>query len=153
MPFYVFKIDRAFFGARARADRDDLDRTAATRGQRVTLAGNLVDDGGTDRTQPGDADFQCLIAHSLSETRPLFGIVRASATMERLRLPALAPRRERNDVVQFFRPGFKEAAHVAGGLADALLVLHERDAHKAFAILAKADAGRDGKLGLLHQES
>ncbi len=41
---------------------------------------------------------------------------------------------------------------VAGGLADALLVFHERDAHVVVAMLAEADAGRDRHIGLLHQE-
>src|SRR5271169_6077379 len=63
-----------------------------------------------------------------------------------------APRGERNDVVQLFRPGFKEAADIARGLADSLLVLHQRDTHEALAIFAEADAGRDGEIGLFHQQ-
>src|SRR5215470_9016080 len=50
------------------------------------------------------------------------------------------PPRKRDDVVQLFGAGFKEAAQAAGRLADALPVLHQGDAHKAFAVLAKPDA-------------
>src|SRR5690348_14421343 len=60
---------------------------------------------------------------------------------------------EGDDVVQLFRPGFKEPAEIAGGLADALLVLDQGDAHEPFAVLAEADAGRHRDLGLLDQES
>ena len=49
---------------------------------------------------------------------------------------------ERDDVVQRLVRRFKEAADVAGGLADALLVLDQRDAHVVVAVLAEADAGR-----------
>ncbi len=35
----------------------------------------------------------------------------------------------------------EEPPNVARGLADALLVLNQRDAHIAFSILAEADAG------------
>src|ERR1700731_447389 len=41
---------------------------------------------------------------------------------------------KRNDVVQLFRRAFKEASDVAGGLADALLVLDQCDPHISFAI-------------------
>src|SRR3974390_1524875 len=40
----------------------------------------------------------------------------------------LTSRRQRNDVVQQFRAGFKKAPDIAGGLPNALLVFHERDA-------------------------
>ena len=49
-------------------------------------------------------------------------------------------------------PDFEEAADIARGLADALLVLHQRDAHEALAVFAEADAGRDGEIGLFHQQ-
>ncbi len=65
---------------------------------------------------------------------------------------ALAPLGQGDDVVQLFGAGFKEAADVACSLPDALLVLHQRDAHVAFAALAEAGAGRDRDLGLLDQE-
>src|SRR5471030_723767 len=64
----------------------------------------------------------------------------------------LAPGGERDDVVKVFRRGFKEAADIARGLADALFVLHQRDAHEALAVFAEADAGRDREFGLLHQQ-
>ena len=54
--------------------------------------------------------------------------------------------------MQLFGATFKKAADVAGGLADALLVLDQRDAHVAFAALAEAGAGRDRDLRLLDQE-
>src|SRR5260370_504344 len=65
---------------------------------------------------------------------------------------ASAPRGEGNHVVQLFDAGFKETADVARGLADALLVLDQRDANEALAVLAEGDAGRDRKLGLLDQQ-
>src|SRR6476646_2674773 len=65
---------------------------------------------------------------------------------------ASAPRSERNNVVQRFRPGFKETPDIAGSLTDALLVFHQCDAHEAFTVFAKADARRDRDLGLFHQE-
>src|SRR5262249_59057438 len=46
----------------------------------------------------------------------------------------LAPLGQGDDVVQLFEAGFKKAADVAGGLTDALLVLHQRDAHVSFAM-------------------
>src|ERR1700751_3949149 len=51
----------------------------------------------------------------------------------------LSPVGERNHVVQRFEAAFKEAAHTAGGLADALFVLHHRNTHEPFAMLAKGD--------------
>ena len=42
---------------------------------------------------------------------------------------------------------------LADGLADALLVLDEREAHEALAAGAEADAGRHRDLGLLHAAS
>src|SRR5215470_12420083 len=65
---------------------------------------------------------------------------------------ASATGRQGHDVVQLFRRRFKEAADVAGGLADALLVLDQRDADKAFPVLAEADPRRHRHLGLLHQQ-
>jgi len=46
----------------------------------------------------------------------------------------------------------EEAAHVAGRLADAVLVFHEADADIALAILTKGDAGGDRDAGLLDQQ-
>src|SRR5688572_26794604 len=58
---------------------------------------------------------------------------------------------ERHHVVQLFRGRFKKPPDVARGLADALLVLDQRDAHKTFAALTEAGAGRDCDLRLLDQ--
>ena len=85
-PCHLFEIDAAVLAARARADRHDLDRAAAARGKRLALARHLGDQGRADRAQSGDTHFQ--------RPEPC----------------GLAPRGERNDVVQFFRPGFEEAA-------------------------------------------
>ena len=49
---------------------------------------------------------------------------------------------ERNDVVHRFVCGRQETLQIARCLADAMLVLDQRDADVAFAVLAEADAGR-----------
>src|SRR5437764_15125541 len=64
----------------------------------------------------------------------------------------LAPLGQGDDVAQLFRTRFKKATDVAGRLADALLVLHERDTHVSFAVLAKANARRNRDLCLFDQE-
>src|SRR3990170_1516115 len=64
----------------------------------------------------------------------------------------LTARGERDDVMKLFRRRVEEAADIAGGLADALLVLHQRDADMAFAIFAETDAGRHRDIGLLDQQ-
>src|SRR5579859_7492469 len=46
----------------------------------------------------------------------------------------------------------EELLHIAGGLADAVLVLHQAHAHEALAIFAEADARRHGHAGLLDQQ-
>src|SRR6516162_345006 len=48
----------AFLAARARTDRDDLDRAAATGGERVTLALEEPGDARPDRAQAGNTEFQ-----------------------------------------------------------------------------------------------
>ena len=45
----------------------------------------------------------------------------------------------------------QELLQIARGLADALLVLDERDAHEAVAVFAEARARGDGDLGAFHQ--
>ncbi len=60
IPFYFLEIDAAILSPRARADRDDLDRAAATRDERLLLARHLGDQGRADRAQSGDAYFQRL---------------------------------------------------------------------------------------------
>src|SRR5690606_28899609 len=56
------------------------------------------------------------------------------------------------DVVQCFVRAFKEAADVAAGLADALLVLDHRDADEVVAELAEADARCHRNIRLLDEE-
>ena len=82
----------------------------------------------------------------LSAARPSNARDRKKATAR------LTSRREGHDVVQHFRAGFKKAPDVARGLADALLVLDQRDAHMALAVLAEADAGRHRDARLLDQQ-
>src|SRR3954467_1086202 len=60
---------------------------------------------------------------------PTFSVVVMKAAPREPLVRGLAPRRERDDVVQLFEPGIKEAADVARGLPDALLVLDQRDPH------------------------
>src|ERR1700761_5289577 len=64
----------------------------------------------------------------------------------------LSPVGERNHVVQRFEAAFKEAAHAARGLADALLVFHHGDADIAFAMLAEGDARRHNYAGFLYHQ-
>src|SRR5215213_3216141 len=63
-----------------------------------------------------------------------------------------APRREGDHVVQLFKAGIKKTADVARGLTDALLILHQRDAHVAFAVLAERNAGRHREVCFLDEE-
>src|SRR5262249_23296621 len=60
--------------------------------------------------------------------------------------------RDRDHVVHAVAGAGEEFLDVACRLADAVLVLHQRNAHKALAVLAKAQSGRDGDVGLLHQQ-
>src|SRR5262252_4460221 len=60
--------------------------------------------------------------------------------------------RDRDHVVQGIAGTGEEFFDIAGCLADAVLVLHQRNAHKSLAVLAKAEARGDGDVGLLHQE-
>src|SRR5215831_5817272 len=89
-----------------------------------------------------------------SPARPAF---RGAAISSRHQEPGLrgrsTPPRKRDDVVQLFGTGFKEATQVAGGLADPLLILDQGDAHKAFAVLAKPDPRRNRDLRLFDQQS
>src|SRR5262249_34507840 len=50
-------LDAAILGAGARADCDNFDGPTATRAQRIALARDLGNQGGTDRAQSGDTDF------------------------------------------------------------------------------------------------
>ena len=91
----------------------------------------------TDRAEPGKTNSQGR-DHGLSGTS----------------CGADAQRRFANGTTlcNFSGAGFKKAPQVAGGLADALLVLDQRDPHEAFAVFAKANAGRNRDLGLLDQQ-
>src|SRR5262249_32168891 len=60
---------------------------------------------------------------------------------------------DRQHVVQPLRPAVEEPPEIARGLADALFVLDQRDAHETFAVFAKPDAGRYRDLGLFDQHS
>src|SRR5205807_10346705 len=64
----------------------------------------------------------------------------------------LAPRRQRNDVVQHFRSGFKKAPDIAGRLTNALFVFHECDTDVAFAVFAEAGPGRYRHSSFLDQQ-
>ena len=55
-------------------------------------------------------------------------------------------------IVQRLVGGLEEAPDAARRLADALLVLDQRQAHVIVAVLAEADARRDGDVGLLDQQ-
>src|SRR5581483_4710103 len=60
--------------------------------------------------------------------------------------------RDGDDVVQAAGRAREELLDVARGLADAVLVLDERDAHEAFAVFAEAQSRRHGDVGLLDQQ-
>src|ERR1700752_4265291 len=66
--------------------------------------------------------------------------------------PSLTPRSERNDVVELLGRMVEEATYIARRLANALLVLHQRNAYEALAVFAEADARRNGNIGFFHQE-
>jgi hypothetical protein len=51
-----------------------------------------------------------------------------------------------------FRRLSEELLEVTRRLPDAVLVLHERDADEALAVLAEAEAGRDGEIGFLDEQ-
>src|SRR3984957_17715344 len=76
----------------------------------------------------------------------------AAVQLWRIRPTQSAALGERHHVVQLRRAGFQEAADIARHLADALLVLDQRDAHMALAIFAKARAGRHRDAGLFDQK-
>src|SRR5271155_6011050 len=59
---------------------------------------------------------------------------------------------ELHHIVQRLVGGLEEAPDAARGLADALLVLDQREAHVIVAVLAKSDARRDRDVGLLDQK-
>jgi hypothetical protein len=63
-----------------------------------------------------------------------------------------APLCERNDVVQLFWAGFKEATQIASRLADPLLVFHQRNAYETFPVFPETASRRNRELGLLDQK-
>src|SRR5690606_12996921 len=75
----------------------------------------------------------------------VWAIALASKSCTRGSVPARSDRR-RVDAVHR-----QEFADVARGLTDALLILHHRNAHKAFAVLAIADARCNRDLGMGQQ--
>ena len=100
--------------------------TSIGRPQRAARTDTLaVDEGkhrGADRAKPGQTHFER--DHRQSEER-------------------LTPRGKGNDVVQRFGARFKETADIPRGLADALLVLDQRNAHMVLAVLPEAGTRRD----------
>src|SRR5262249_22149081 len=134
-PAQLPAADIALLAARARADRHDLDGTAATGGKRIALALDQSGNARPDRAQTGNAKFQWS-----RHRRPVW------------KRSLLAPLGQGDDVVQLFGTGFKKAADIARGLADALLVLDQRDAYVSFAKFAEPAAGRHRDLGLFDQE-
>ena len=67
-------------------------------------------------------------------------------------LAAISAPPRRDHIVQRVVGAFEEALDAARGLADALLVLDQREAHIIVAVLAEADARRDRDIGLLDQQ-
>ena len=130
------RASRSLGGSLARIG-DQLDRAAGALGQRVARE-RMIMAATAEPTVPNPA--RPTLSGSAMEDDPGRSVQRSAALGER------------HDVVQLFRRGFKKAPDVAGGLADALLVLDQRDAHEALAVLAEADAGRDRDLGLLDQQ-
>ena len=109
-----------------RTSKDRRDKTTMPFSNPVT--GPIFVEG----AQPGDAHFQ-------------------RWCHERAR-PLLAPRRERNDVVQLVGRVLEKAADVSSGLPNPLFVFDKRNPDVAFAVFSKADAGRDRDIGLLDQQ-
>src|ERR671937_190362 len=134
-PAQLLAPDIARLAARARADRHDLDGAAATGGERIALALDQSGDARPDRAQTGNAKFQWS-----RHRRPVW------------KRSLLAPLGQGDDVVQLFGTGFKKAADIARGLADALLVLDQRNPYVSFAKFAEPAAGRHRDLGLFDQE-
>ena len=58
----------------------------------------------------------------------------------KLACPMSATRGERNDVMQLFRRVFEKTADIARGLADTLLIFHQRDPNKVFSVFPEANA-------------
>src|SRR5262249_56873821 len=58
-PARLLVTDVAFLAARARTDRDDLNRAAATSGECVALALAKPGDARSDRAQAGNTKFPC----------------------------------------------------------------------------------------------
>src|SRR5580692_4002659 len=106
----------------------------------------------------GGISGQMLRGGSLSSNRssaPLLRLSQPSAAavqLWRIRPLQSAALGERHHVVQLRRPGLQEAADIARRLADALLVLDQRNAHMALAIFAKARARRYRDAGFFDQK-
>ena len=132
---HLGQVERGVLGRVLGRIGHQLDAAAGALRERGARARQHRGHGRADRAQAGEAHSE----------RFGHGAIRE----ESLRSAAFG---KRNDVVQLFRRAFKEAPDVAGGLADALLVLDQRDAHITLAVFAEADAGRDRDLGLLDQE-
>ena len=66
-PAEFFDIEVALLAARARAQRDDLDRAAAARDELVASLVQEANHGAADGSKPGKTDFQRL-SHRTSPT-------------------------------------------------------------------------------------
>src|SRR5215831_10571749 len=66
--------------------------------------------------------------------------------------PWLAPRGERNDVVKLVRRVVEKPANISRGLAYALLVFDQGDAHESLAVFTEPDARRHRDIGLFYQQ-
>ena len=79
-------------------------------------------------------------------------VPRGPQARRRLRVPRSSRLLELHHIVQRVVRGLEEAPDSTRGLADALLVLDQREAHEFVAVLAEADSRRDRDIGLFDQE-
>ena len=110
--------------------------------KRVALARDLGNQRGADRAQSGDADFQRWLR---CHPNRICGIMRSVVSGSRFSDAW-------DDVVQLLGRVVEKAADVTRGLTDTLFVFDERDADKALAVFAEADARRHRDIGFLDQQ-
>jgi hypothetical protein len=138
-PLDAGQIDAAVAARGRGADGGDDDRPAALRGQFVGLGGEDSDHDDAP-TVPRPATRRRATLHSCSGMPP----VRNRRAQRR------AP--SATTLSGFACVLGEEPLDVARRLADAVLVLDQRDAHEIVAVLAEADARRDRDIGLLDQQ-
>src|SRR5262249_55571690 len=136
-PFELAQVDRPLLRLRARRHGHHLDFAAAARRERAALAVDELDHRGADGSESGKT-------HSQRGDHGFGNLTTAPKNQRRLA--------RGTTLCNFSGPGFKAPPQIAGGLADALLVLDQRDAYEPFAMLAEADAGGYRELGLLDQQ-